>query len=131
MAFLANCGLFFVVYLPLTFLIGWLFGWYVGPTQGPDDSYPVLLWIVVVWPLLLPSFLWVPPAHIVLRIARRRLEGAQLRRLAVAVLALGILAVHLLVWGTAVLSLPALVLTLVAGGLYGLVFRIPRRKALV
>ncbi len=130
MAFLANVGLFFVLYMPLTFVIGWLFGFYVGPTQTPDDSFPVLIWIVVVWPLLLPSFLWVPVAHIALRMARRRqwLDPARLRPLAVFLVPAGLLAVHIGVWRGVVLGLPLLALLIVPGLVYGLTFRIPRRR---
>lgn len=126
MAFLANVALFFVLYLPLTFLIGWIFGWYVGPTQGSEDSYPLFIWIVVVLPLLLPGLLWVPVSHLVLRMSRRRLDRAALRRLAIVLLPVGFLAVYLLVWRGVVVSLPLLVLTIGIGAAYGFAFRVPR-----
>lgn len=125
MALLANMGLFFVLYLPLTFLIGLLGGFYVGPTQGPDDSYPLLIWVVVVSPLLLPSFLWVPIAHFLLRAGLRRLERNRLRLLAALLIPAGLVAVHLWVWGGVVLSPQLLILAIVPGMVYGLVFRIP------
>ncbi len=125
MALLANMGLFFVFYLPLTYLVGLLGGFYVGPTQGPDDSYPFFVWVVVVWPLLLPSFLWVPIAHFLLRIGLRRLERNRLRLLAALLVPTGLLAVHLWVWGGVVLSPQLLILAIVPGVVYGLVFRIP------
>ena len=129
MALLANMGLFFVFYLPLTYLLGLVGGFYVGPTQGPDDSYPLLIWLGVVWPLLLPSFLWVPAAHILMRIGLRRLERSRVRLLAVLLLPAGILAVHLVLWGGVVLGPELLALAIVPGALYGLVFRIPRTRA--
>ncbi len=125
MALLANMGLFFVLYLPLTYLIGMLGGFYVGPTQGPDDSYPLFIWVVVVWPLLLPSFLWVPIAHILLRIGLRRLERNRLRLFAVLLVPAGFLVVHLWVWGGVVMSPQLLTLAILPGAVYGLVFRIP------
>lgn len=128
MALLANIGLFFVLYLPVTYLIGLLGGFYVGPTQGRDDSYPFFIWVVVVWPLLLPSFLWVPVAHIALRLARRRLDRNRLRVLAIALVPTGLLAVHLVLWGGVVLSLPLLIVTIVPGALYGMLFRVPLPK---
>ena len=126
MALLANMGLFFVLYLPLSYGIGLLAGFYVGPYQGPNDSYPFLIWLFVVSPLLLPSFLWVPIAHILLRVGLRRLERDRLRLLAIFLVPAGLLAVHLAVWGGLVLSLPLLILMLVPGGVYGLLFRMPR-----
>ncbi len=126
MALLANTALFFVFYLPLTYLIGLPGGFFVGPTQGPDDSYPFFFWLVVVSPLLLPSLFWVPLAGILLRLGQRRFE-AHLRLFAVFLVPAGLLAVHYGVWGGAVLSLPLLTLTIIPGALYGLIFRLPRR----
>lgn len=79
MALLSNIGLFFVFFLPLSYLIGLMGGFYVGPTQGSDDTYPLVIWMLVVSPLLLPSFLWIPIAHMLLRVGMRRLEPTQLR----------------------------------------------------
>ena len=129
MALLANMGLFFVFYLPLTYLIGLLGGFYVGPSQGPDDSYPLFIWLVVVLPLLLPSFLWVPLAHVLLRVSLRRLERDRLRVLSVFLVPAGLLAAHLGVWGGVVLSLPLLFLIFIPGAAYGLVFRMPRSRS--
>ena len=129
MAFLANIGLFFFFYLPLTYLIGRVGGFYVGPTQGPDDSYPLFVWLVVVWPLLLPSLLWVPFAHILARIGLRRLERSRVRLLAVLLVPAGILAVHLGLWGDEVMSPQLLILAIAAGAAYGLVFRLPRSSS--
>jgi hypothetical protein len=42
------------------------------------------------------------------------------------VMASGIYRVHLAVWGDVVLSLPLLSLVIVPGGIYGLIFRMPR-----
>ena len=82
--------------------------------------------MVVVWPLLLPSFLWVPVAHILLRISLRRLERNRVRLFAIVLVPAGLLAVHLSVWGGVVLGPPLLMLAIVPGVVYGLVFRMPR-----
>ena len=126
MALLANMGLFFVLFLPLSYGIGLWGGFYVGPYQGPTDSYPFMIWLIVVSPLLLPSLLWVPIAHLLLRVGRRRLERDRLRWFAIFLVPAGLFAVHLAAWGGVVLSWPLLTLMVIPGGIYGLVFRLPR-----
>ncbi len=71
MALLANLALFFVFYLPLTFAVGLLGDLYVGRYQPPEESAELFYWIVVGWPLLLPSLLAIPMLHIVLGVVRR------------------------------------------------------------
>lgn len=128
MALLANVALFFALFLPLGFLIGWLAGFFVGPEQTAADAYPLFLWTLGVLPLLAPGLAWVPIAHFGLRFAARRLDRSQLRRLALVALPLGLLAAHLVAWGTRVLGLPLLVLVVIPGAAYGAVFRIPVRR---
>ena len=129
MALLANLALFFVFYLPLTYWIGLPGDFYVGPTQVPENSYPFFIWLVVVGPLLLPSLAWVPVAHVLVRVGLRRFERNRVRGLAAVLLPAGLLGVHLWVWGDVVLSVPLLVVMIIPGALYGLVFRMPRLAA--
>ena len=111
MAFLANFALFFVFFLPLTLAVGVPFDFYVGRYQPAEEASQLFYWILVGWPLLLSSVLFVPVAHIALAIARRghwNLDRSALRKFALAAFPLGLLAVHLLFWGTVVFSVPLL-----------------------
>ena len=131
MALLANLALFFVVYLPLGFAVGLAGDFWIGRYQSSETGFPLFYWIVVGWPLLVPSLLIVPVAHIALAIGRRlgpEAGAGRLRLLAIAVAPLGFLAVHLGLWGTTVLSGPLLATVLLPGAVYGLVARIPRRR---
>ena len=131
MALLANLALFFVLFLPLTYLVGWPFDYYVGRYMTPEEAPRVFNWIVMGWKLLLPGVLFVPVAHVALAIARRTLgepDRQRLRRLVVVVVPLGFLAVHLALWGTAVLGVPLLVSVLIPGAVYGLIARLPMRR---
>ena len=131
MAFLANFALFFVVFLPLTLLIGVPFDFYVGRYQPAEEASQLFYWILLGWPLLLPSVLFVPVAHVALGIARRSqwsLDRSALRKFALAAFPLGLLAVHLLFWGTVVFSVPLLVSFLIPGALFGWVARIPKSR---
>ncbi len=125
MTFLANVLLFFVVFLPLTYLVGLPFDFFVGPNQAGDEAYPFFTWLVVVLQLVLPALLFVPIAHVGLRWLRGRHSRRALRWTAVAVLPLGFLGAHLAAWGPVVFSPQLLVLLLVPGALYGLTFRVP------
>ncbi len=131
MAFLANFALFFVFFMPLTLVVGALGDFYVGRYQPEEEASQLFYWILVGWPLLLPSALFVPVAHIALALARRgpwELEPDLLRRLAIGVLPVGLLVVHLLFWGTVVFSVPLLISLLIPGALFGWVARIPRPR---
>ena len=125
MRFLANLALFFVAFLPLTFVVGLPFGFFVGPNQQGDEAYPFFTWLVVVLQLVLPGLLVVPIVHVALRLARRKLSPAALRRGAVAAMPLGLLAAHVAAWGTVVVSVPLLVIVCVPGTIYGALFRLP------
>ena len=129
MALLANLGLFFAFYLPLTFAVGLPGDFYVGRYQAPEEEAALFYWIVVGWPLILPSVVALPAAHIALAVARRArgdFDRKGLRRIAAVAIPLSFLAVHLWIWGAAVLSVPLLVSILIPGTLLGLVVRIPR-----
>ena len=131
MALLANLVLFFAVYLPLSYAVGWAGDFWLGRYQSPEEGAQLFYWIVVGWPLLIPSLLFVPLAHIALGITRRLRRDpspGRLRLLVVALAPLGFLAVHLALWGAVVLSAPLLASILIPGALYGLVARIPRRR---
>ena len=131
MAFLANFALFFVFFLPLTLLIGVPFDFYVGRYQPAEEASQLFYWILLGWPLFLPSVLFVAVAHIALAIARRGRRNPDpdvLRKIALVAFPLGLLAVHLLLWGTVVFSVPLLASFLIPGALFGWVARIPKPR---
>ncbi len=133
MAFLANFALFFVLFLPLTLAVAAPFDFYVGRYQPPEEAAQIFYWMFVGWPLLLPSVLFLPVAHIGLAVTRRvyrDLDHSSLRRLALAVFPLGLLGVHLLVWGGVVFSLPLLVSFLIPGAVFGWLARIPKHRGI-
>jgi len=130
-AFLANLGLFFVFFLPLTLLVAIPFDLYVGRYQPAEEATQLFLWMVIGWPLLFPSVLFVPAAHLALAIARRAGWGPNrgtLRKLAVVILPLGLFAFHLWIWGTVVFGAPLLLTFGVPGALFGWVVRIPESR---
>ena len=85
------------------------------------------LTLAVFFPAL--PFLWVPIAHILLRVGLRRFERNRVRQVAAFLVPAGLLVVHLWVWGDVVLGLPLLILAIVPGVLYGMIFRMPRLAA--
>ncbi len=131
MALLTNIALFFLCFLPLTLLVGLPFDFYLGPYQQPGAATQIFVWIVVGWPLLVPTVAFIPVAHIALAVARRTgLDPTPqvCRRVAVVVVPLGLLATHLLFWGTVVLSVRLLLTILLPGALLGWIARTPRRS---
>ena len=131
MALLANFTLFFVFFLPLTLVVGLPFDFYVGRYQTPEEASQLFYWMVVGWPLLVPSVLFIPVAHIALAIARRTqwdLRRSALRKCALAAFPSGLLAVHLLLYGSVVVSAPLLVSYLIPGALFGWIARIPKPR---
>jgi hypothetical protein len=127
-ALLANLALFFIFFLPLTLLVAIPFDLYVGRYQPAEEASQLFLWMIIGWPLLFPSVLFVPAAHVALAIARRfgwSPDRGTLRMLAVVILPLGLLWFHLWTWGTVVLGAPLLLTFLVPGALMGWVVRIP------
>lgn len=132
MALLSNLGLFFVFYLPLTYAVGLPFDFYVGRYQSTAEETAFFNWIVVAWPLLIPSILALPAAHIVLGIARRlgeKFSPEGLRNICTAAIPLSFLAIHLAIWGDVVVSIQLLITILVPGALLGRVARIPKPRS--
>ena len=74
--------------------------------------------------VLLPSILAVPVLHFLYKRRARQAEVRSVRWLAVALTPVGLLAVHLAVFGGEYWSIPLIVLFVLPGGLYGLVFAI-------
>jgi hypothetical protein len=132
MAFLANLVLFFVFFMPLTFIVALPGDFYVGRYQPEEEASQLFYWILIGWKFLIPSVLFIPIVHIGLAIARRTsvpLAPESLRRIALVAFPIGLLAVHLYFWGTVVFSVPLLVTFLVPGVLYGWVARIPKARS--
>lgn len=129
MALTANLVLFLLLFLPLTFLVGYPLGFYVGPTQGDQETFPLFVWALTALPLLLPAILWVPLAHLTLRLVARRRSHTATRVVAAALAPLGFLAVHAALFGTPFVSVPLLTLIFLPGAVYGASLRLPRRPA--
>ena len=131
MALFVNMLLFFLVYMPLTLLVAWPGDFYVGQYQAAEDALPLVYWILLGWPILFPSLAFVPIADWIMRLLRRFWPGlsrSALRKLSIVIYPTGLLAVHLIIWGTLVFSLPLLVSILVPGAIYGAMAWLPRRK---
>jgi len=129
MALFLNLALFFVLFLPLTLLVGLPFDFYLGRFQPAEEARPVIYWLIAGWPLLLPSILFIPVAHLALAIARRRQwapDAHAMRGVSLVALPMGLLLTHFLFWGTTVLSIPLLVTFLIPGVIFGWVARIPK-----
>jgi hypothetical protein len=132
MALFANCILFFVLFLPLTLLVGLSFDFYLGRFQPAEEAVPIIYWLVAGWPLLIPSFLFIPVLHIMLATVRRRTwapDRRGMRMLSLVAFPMGLLLTHFVFWGGTVLSIPLLVTFLIPGAILGWVARIPRTRA--
>lgn len=134
MALLKNLGLFFVVFLPLTLLVGLPGDYYLARHQSPEEATPIFYWMLVGWRVLLPCILFLPLAHLALAVSRRagwRPDQATLRRVSLVVLPLGMLAMPLWLLGVHYLSVPLVVSVVVPGVVLGWLARIPlpRRAA--
>lgn len=129
MAFLANLGLWFVLFLPLTFALGALTGLFVGPATGATQAealaasgpvFPLFVWLNLLFPRLLPLLVLVPVVHI----ARRRIPGRWPLALLTPVL---FLALFLGLFGVELLNGPVLFLVGVPAVVYGALLRVRRR----
>jgi hypothetical protein len=131
-ALVLNCLLFFVVFLPLTFLVGAPFDFYLGRYQPPREAAQVMHWLVAGWPLFIPTILAIPLLHVLLAIVRRRSWASSpgaLRKLFVAAFPIGLLSMHLVFWGDKVFSPQLLIVILVPGAVMGAIARIPKTRA--
>jgi hypothetical protein len=127
MALLINLGLFFALFMPLTFVVGYPLGFFVGPTQADEETYPLFIWLLTALPLLLPAVLWVPVVQLALRLLARHRSRRGVRLAAAGLAPLGFLAVHVAAWGLAFVSAPLLVLILLPGAAYGASMKLPSR----
>jgi hypothetical protein len=121
-----NLIFFVFVFLPLTLAIGLACGFFVGPLEPPRLMYEVQQYYFRVFVVLLPSILAVPVLHFLYRRRARHAEARSVRRLAIALTPLALLVVHLAIFGGEYWSIPLIVLFVLPGGLYGLVFAIAR-----
>jgi hypothetical protein len=131
-ALFSNCLLFFVVFLPLTFLVGAPFDFYLGRYQPPEEAAQIMHWLVAGWPLFIPTVLAIPLLHVLLAILRRRSwvsSPAESRKVFVAAFPIGLLSMHLMFWGDKVFSPQLLICILVPGALLGSIARIPKTRA--
>ena len=130
MALFVNMLLFLFVYMPLTLLVAWPTDFYVGRYQAAEEALPLLYWIILGWPLLFPSLAFVPVADGIMRLLRRFRPGLTkpaLRKLSIVIFPAGLLAAHIITWGTQVFSLPLLVSILVPGAIYGGMAWLPKQ----
>ena len=131
MALFSNCLLFFLVFLPLTFLVGAPFDFYLGRYQPPEEASQVMHWLVAGWPLFIPTVLAIPLLHVLLAIVRRRgwvSSPGESRKVFVAAFPIGLLSMHLMFWGDKVFSPQLLICILVPGAILGSIARIPKTR---
>ena len=132
MALFSNCLLFFLVFLPLTFLVGAPFDFYLGRYQPPEEAAQIMHWLVAGWPLFIPTVLAIPLLHVLLAIVRRRgwvSSPGESRKVFVAAFPIGLLSMHLMFWGDKVFSPQLLICILVPGAILGSIARIPKTRA--
>jgi len=130
MKLVINLALFFVLFLPLTYIVGIPGDYWVGRYQDPDTAPTIYHWMSVGWPLILPSLLWVPVCHVAITIlgrARVIRSSPWWRACSLVIWPAGFLAVHVAIYGLIVWSLPLLVTFLLPGMGYGALARIPVR----
>ncbi len=134
MAFLANLGLYFVLFLPLTLALGALTGLYVGPATGATQvealaasgpSFPIFVWFNILFPRLVPLLLLVPVVHFAHRTSARRGYG----RWPSSALTLGLfLGLFVGLFGTELANAAVLFLVGLPAAVYGALLRAPRRR---
>ena len=126
MYLIKNLLIFFLVFLPLTYIVGIPGALYHGRFESAVTNSQIYNWGLVGLTLVLPCILFIPVLHLIVRYYPglvRAIGGARI--FSTIVFPIGFLFTHLLVWGTDLLSWQLLTIILIPGLLFGLLARMP------
>jgi len=125
MMLLKNIGLFFAVYLPLSFLIGLPLGFYESESIGDSTAYSFFVWFLVAVQLFIPSLIVFIVLHFVLVLGLVRVIPNHLGIAAIVLTPLVLLAAHGGIWLPASMTYQVLLVDALPAAILGAVMRLP------